>query len=186
MAWWNSLSGLEQSLFVISVSSTVLLVAQIILLLLGFSHDGDIDVTDIDGGVSLFTLKGLTAFFSIGGWSGMVAASGNAKDWAVILIALGAGLSAFFIIYLMMRQINKLQYSGNLDYNRTVGKAASVYVSIPPSMSGKGKITLTLQERYTEIDAMTREKKKIPTDTIVEILEVSGDTVIVKTFEQNK
>ena len=183
-AWWNSISTLEQVVFIISVISTFFLVLQIILLLFGFSHDGDIDFSDIDGGISMFTIKGLTAFFAIGGWSGMVAAGAGASDFLIITIALLAGCLAFLLIYYILKQVYKLQSSGNMDLKNAIGKISVVYVSIPENMKGKGKVTLNLQERYTEIDAMTKEDKKIMTDELVEITELIGDTVIVKSVNK--
>jgi hypothetical protein len=184
--WWSSISGLEQGLFIVASVATLFLIIQIVLLLFGFSNDGDIDISDVDGGISLFTIKSLTAFFAIGGWSGMVAAGGGAPEWLTVLIAFLAGCMAFVIVFFVFKQINKLQSNGIVDYNNAIGQTASVYVSIPENMSGKGKITLILQERYTEIDAMTKEKRKLKIDELVEISELIGDTVIVKLLKEDK
>lgn len=180
-AWWDTLTGLEHALFIIASIATLLLVIQIILILFGFSHDGDVDFDDFDGGLSIFTVKGLTAFFAVGGWSGMVASTNGLKEIWTVLIAFLAGILALFTVYIIFRQINRLQSAGNLNFDKAVGKTATVYVAIPENMSGKGKITLTLQERFIEIDAMTHEKKRLKTDDLVTITEIIGaDTVIVK------
>jgi len=184
--WWNGLSGLEHVMFIVAASATLLLVIQIILLLFGFSHDGDIDISDIDGGISLFTIKSLTAFFAIGGWSGMVAAGAGCKEWLTVIIALIAGCTAFYLVYLAFKQFTKMQSSGNIDLKNAIGRTVSVYVSIPENMTGKGKITMNLQERFTEIDAMTKENRKIKTDELVEIVELLGDTVIVKSINKGE
>lgn len=79
--WFQSLSGLEIAYFVIACVGTLFLLVQIILMIIG-AADGDADFdTDTDGdgaldshtdtGISLFTMKGLTAFFAIGGWTGL-------------------------------------------------------------------------------------------------------------------
>ena len=78
--WFQSLSGLEIAYFVIACVGTLFLLVQIILMIIG-AADGDADFdTDTDGdgaldshtdtGISLFTMKGLTAFFAIGGSDG--------------------------------------------------------------------------------------------------------------------
>jgi hypothetical protein len=34
--------------------------------------DGIIDVNDFDSGISIFTVKSITAFFAIGSWAGLL------------------------------------------------------------------------------------------------------------------
>ena len=70
MEWFKSLSVMEHIFFWLGIVSTVFLIIQIILLCIsGFGGDldidgdGDIDV-DTDSGVSIFTVKSITAFFA--------------------------------------------------------------------------------------------------------------------------
>jgi len=51
-----------------------------------FGGDGDFDTPDGGLGVSLFTLKGLTAFFAIGGWVGLLILQINSKNIALAII----------------------------------------------------------------------------------------------------
>ena len=78
-----------------------------------------------------------------------------------------------------MRGIAKLQCSGNVVKKKLVGTKATVYVSIPESRSGRGKIVLTAQGNYMEIDAMTDEGERIPVDSVVEIKEYNEDFALV-------
>lgn len=182
--WWNGMNGFEHVLFIIAAAATVLLVIQIVLLLIGFADDGDFDFDD--DGVSLFTLKGMTSFFAIGGWTGLVISTSGGKTWLAVVIALVAGLAAFVLIGFLMRQMVKMQSQGNIELENAVGKTATVYVSIPENMTGKGKVVLTLQERYTELDAMTKEQRKLKTDEIVEIDSLIDDTVIVSSVKKEE
>lgn len=84
MNWYNSLTTPEKIYFYIAVIGTVLLVIQIIMMICSFGGgadadadgdfggDGAFDSADGDLGISLFTIKGLTAFFAIGGWVGLL------------------------------------------------------------------------------------------------------------------
>ena len=189
MDWFRQLSGLEIAYFVIACVGTLLLIIQIILMIVGAESDADLD-TDTDGdgaldshtdtGVSLFTTKGLTAFFAIGGWTGMVLLSYNINTGLSIGVSVAAGLVAYVVVWLIMRAVVKLQENGTVDYATAVGKCATVYVSIPPKRSGRGKITLTLQGRFTEADAVTDEEERIPVDGEVEIFGSTGDFFVVK------
>ncbi len=192
MNWFTSMSALEQVFFWIAVVASVLLIIQIIMLLVAFGGGGDFDGdgdldsdVDTDGGLSLFTVKSITAFFALGGWCGFTTASYLPDNvWAPILVAVLTGTVALFAVAFAMRGIAKLQCSGNLVTEKLVGQTATVYVTIPAERAGRGKITLTAQGRYLEIDAVTDETEKINTDAQVEILSYSDDFAVVKRFKQ--
>lgn len=187
MEWYTSLSVLEQVFFWISVVASVLLVVQIILMLCSFAgvdsdadgaFDGDMDT---DGGLSFFSMKGITAFFALGGWCGFATATylpGNV--WAPILIAFLTGSAALVGVGFAMKGISRLQCSGNLVTEKLAGLTATVYVSVPASRAGRGKITLTAQGKYMEIDAVTDEEEKIPTDEQVTIINYTDDFAVVE------
>ena len=80
--WFENLSVLEHIYLWIGVVATVFLIIQIILMCftsfggdVDIDGDGDIDV-DVDSGVSIFTVKSLTAFFAVGSWCGLLTCSG--------------------------------------------------------------------------------------------------------------
>ena len=185
MNWYNSLTTPEKIYFYIAVIGTVLLVIQIIMMICSFGGgadadadgdfggDGAFDSADGDLGISLFTIKGLTAFFAIGGWVGLLIL-------LAIVLSLVSGLGSMILVALALRGIAKLQCNGNLDKEKLIGKEASVYVSIAPSRTGRGKIVLTAQGAYTELDAVTDETERIPVDERVVITEIGADYMVVK------
>ena len=189
--WLKSLSGLEIAYFIIACIGTVALLIQIVMMLIGAGGEADADFdTDTDGdgsldthtdtGVSLFTVKGLTAFFAIGGWTGVLMLSYNVGVAITVPVSVVAGLAAYFIVWALIRLVLKLQEDGTLNYASAIGQTATVYVSIPASRTGRGKITLVLQGRYTELDAVTDETERIPVDCAVEITERAGDAFVVR------
>lgn len=186
MDWFYNLTPAEKTYFIIAVIASVFLVVQIIMMLFSLGG-GDFDLddafdsdVDTDGGLSIFTVKSLTAFFALGGWCGFVSQTfmpGNI--WAPIVIAVATGAVALFGVAFAMRGIAKMQCSGNLVKSNLIGNIATVYVSIPANRSGRGKITLTAQGKYMEIDAMT-DGERIPVDSTVEIVEYSADFAVVQ------
>ena len=54
-----------------------------------------------------------------------------------------------------------------------------MYVSVPPARSGRGKVTLVLQGRYTEADAVTDDAERIPVDASVTVVATQGDVFVV-------
>lgn len=189
--WFANLSVMEQIFFWLGIVSTLFLIVQIILMCLSsfggdidIDGDGDIDV-DSDSGVSIFTVKSITAFFAVGSWAGLLTCSvaSDKLQWLAILVALLSGTAAMAIVAVILRAIVKLQCNGALEIEKIVGHKATVYVSIPPARSGRGKITLNAQGRYVELDAVTDSETRLAVDETVEIVSTENECTIVKRVE---
>lgn len=201
-AWWQGLSTLQQIFAGLAIPATVVMVLQSILLLFGIGFGGDSDVggmeqaDDFDGanegigdgsgdGLALFTIRGIVAFFAVGGWAGMVAAN-NLPPWGAILVAFVAGSAALFLLALLIKYSFKLQDKGNLELSNAVGKTGKVYIPIPPKRGGQGKITALVQERLVELDAATLGEYELKTGEMVYISAVIDEqTVLVERFSEN-
>lgn len=221
LAWWNSLTILEQVFACIAIAATVVLIIQSILLLFGIGfgggeadaggldthfdghfdtnfdggaggdldagsggpdleiHDPGYDPGDADSGLSLFTIRGLVAFFAVGGWTGLALVKYIGPVWAV-LIAFLAGSAALVGVAYMFKAAMKLQDKGNLEIKNAVGKTGKVYLSVPPRGQGQGKVTVMVQERLVELDAVTKSEQQIKTGALVRIVgAVDEETVLV-------
>lgn len=188
--WFEGLSLFEQVYFWIALVASIFLIVQIVLLCFSsfggdtdLDGDGEIDV-DMDSGVSLFTTKSLTAFLAIGGWAGLLTCSAveNNLQWISIFVALVAGGAAWAGVYFALKGIAKMQCNGALQTEKLVGQHATVYVSIPQKRSGRGKITLEAQGKFTELDAVT-DGDRIPVDEVVEIVATQNECMVVKKIE---
>ncbi len=186
--WWQDLTLFGKIFFCIAVPATVIMVVQIILLLVGIGSDADFDADgdisgdmaiDADAGLSIFTMRGLIAFFAVGGWTGY-ALTGVLNDWIALLIALAVGTAVLFLVAIFMKKIAQWQSSGNLNFKSAVGEIAEVYLTVPANNGGSGKINLTLQERLIEAEAITYSEEKIPTGSKVKIVDIIGNTYIVE------
>ena len=184
--WYKTLTVLEQIYFWLGVVATVFLIIQIVLLFftsfggdVDLDGDGDIDV-DTDSGVSIFTVKSVTAFFAVGSWAGLLTCALIAQNlqWVSIIVALVAGAAAFAVVVLLLRFLYKMQSNGNLQLDKLVGKRATVYVSIPENRSGRGKITMNAQGKFVELDAMT-DGERLSVDDAVEILATENECMVV-------
>jgi len=76
-----------------------------------------------------------------------------------------------------MRSFLKLESDGSLRIANAIGCAATVYIPIPGGESAPGKVTLTLQNRTVELDAVTRGEP-LPTGADVTIVDVRDDGVL--------
>lgn len=180
--FWQSLDVLGKVYFILGCIGTAFLALQFILLLFGFAGDADIDTgvdADVDGGIGLFTLKGITGFLAIGGWTGLAVAMSNLAWYISLPVALVCGLAAFFGIAFAYNAIRKLQASGNEEVGRGVGQTAEVYLTIPSNNNGHGKVTITLQGKLMEVDAVTNNDEPIPTGEFVKVESLVGDKYLV-------
>ncbi len=192
--WFQNLSVMEHIYLWLGVAATVFLIIQIIMMCFSsfggdvdIDGDGDIDV-DTDSGVSIFTVKSVTAFFAVGSWAGLLtcALTEGKMQWISLLFAVIAGAAAMAIVVVLVRAVLKLQCNGAIQHDKLIGKTATVYVSIPPSREGRGKITLTAQGRFLEIDAMTDSEEKLTVDEAVEIVSTENECAVVKKAQNIK
>ena len=143
-----------------------------------FESDTDHDVgADHTGGLRLLTLRGIIAFLAIGGWAGLASLEGGASSFVSSLIALGMGLLALFAVALFLRFSMRLQENGNLDLRNAIGETGEVY--LPIAVGGRGKVTLMLQERLSELDATTRGSESLKTGQAVQVVDVVGNMLLV-------
>ncbi|MFH0767481.1 MAG: hypothetical protein V1920_05260 [Bacillota bacterium] len=190
--WWNSLNSFQQIMFVMAVTASAVMVIFIVLMLIGMDgsdFDG-IDASDMDvdiindepfssiGGLRLLTVRGILAFISIGGWAAFLFANFMSSLWAS-LIGIVFGAIASYLLALAFRAAYRLESTGNLDYSNAIGKKGTVYIRIPKAKSGKGKVTLTMQERFIEVDAITEENQDLMPKTEIEVVAVVDTTTLI-------
>ena len=127
--WYKTLSVLEQVYFWLGIVATVFLIIQIIMLCftsfggdVDIDGDGDIDV-DTDSGVSIFTVKSITAFFAVGCWAGLLtcALCADNLQWVSVISAIVGGAAAMAVVVLLMRAMLKLQSNGAFQPEKLVG-----------------------------------------------------------------
>ena len=188
-AWWNSLTGLQQIFACIGIPATLVLVVQTILLLFGIGDGSDADVDidpdgfDIpdagDGGLVLFSIRGIVAMFCVAGWAGVVFVDLGLAPIPAVLLAILCGVAALFGIAYLMKAVLKLQSNGNIQIGGAVGKTGEVYIPIPAKGQGRGKINLTLQDRFIEVDAITRAEEPLKTGETVRVVSTDEAGLVV-------
>lgn len=205
VAWWIALGTVGQVFACIAIPATVILIIQMILTLIGLGSDAvdgdadtdgidtdiDIDGTDApdgdsdfdisDGGLRVFTFRGLIAFFSVTGWVGTICSEFNLNLPLTIIISVASGLLAMFSIAAIMKWLLKLQYDGTEDIKDALGVSGTVYLKIPPARSGKGKVNVLVQGKLCEKEAVTDEETVISRDEEITVIGISGgETLIVR------
>ncbi|MBU1093967.1 MAG: hypothetical protein KKH01_05855 [Firmicutes bacterium] len=193
--WWESLNSFQQIMFVLAVSASAVMIIFILLMIIGFDQsdfDGVDGMDAIDmhldtindeplssiGGLRILSVRGVLAFISIGGWAAFIFAD-IVAIWLASLIGIVFGTIAAYLVALAFRGIYKLESSGNLVYENSVGKIGTVYMRIPKEKSGKGKVTLIVQERLIEADAITEEDHDLMPKSEIEVIGIVDTTTLV-------
>lgn len=163
--------------------------------------DADLDVDSMDpeaqeaGGdapegsysLRLFSIRGIVAFFSIGGWAGLAAERAGIPLPGTITLAVAAGAAALFAVAWVMKKAMELQEDGTMDLRCALGKTGSVYLPIPPKGQGKGKIQLLLSGSLVELEAVNTGEKMIPTGSEVMVCAlVDANTLAVESLFSRK
>jgi len=148
----------------------------------GHAHDShQADHAVHDPGLRIFTVRGIVAFFCIFGWSGLVMLRNNVVPPVSIAVAIALGFLFMLLIAYAFWKFMGLQSDGTIDVNRAVGVMGTVYIPIPKSREGAGKVMVLVSGRLTEFDAITDDGENIPTQSEIRVTSVTkASTLVVK------
>ncbi|MBO5789323.1 MAG: hypothetical protein J6R42_05200 [Clostridia bacterium] len=196
--WFASLGLLGQIFLCMAAPSTVILLIQIVLSLLGFDHDGDgdfdmpPDVVDVDGGevdisaadvadLQFFSLRSVIAFFVTFGWMGVSLVKTDLNPVWIFAIAFLCGVFVMMLVAVLMRAMYRLQSDGTADIRKAVGVSGSVYMTVPAQRGGKGKVNVMIGDTLTERDAVTDEETPLKFGEEVMVVGISGGNTLIVT-----
>ena len=185
--WWNELLLIQQIFALIALPSTLLIVIQTVLMLIGIGGDSgadaDVDIDDgievPDDGLAIFSVRGVTSMLCITGWVAVALLETSLPQGVSIAIAILCGVATLIGMAYLMRAVYRLQSSGNIDIENCVGKIGEVYIPIPSTGNGSGKVNLTVQEKFSEFTAITTAGEQLKTGSFVRVVAVGPSGVLV-------
>ena len=201
MKEWFMSDPLRAALMTVAVPATVIMILQTVMIFIGMAGHSDVDMPDdngIDGvfgndapdahdfhvgdsGLRIFTVRGMVAFFAVGGWAGLSALSLSGSPAAAIITAFVFGTLALLLVAWFFRWAASLNENGTLQMDSAVGKMGEVYITVPPHRSGTGKVNVIIQGRLTEAEAMTESDRPLKYGETVEVVGMAvGNTLMVK------
>lgn len=190
-------------LMCVAVPATIIMILQTIMIFIGMAGHSDVDIhgdngidgvfgndspdaTDVhmgDSGLRIFTVRGMVAFFAVGGWAGLSALSLTDNAAAAIITAVIFGTMALLAVAWFFKWAASLYENGTLQMDSAIGKIGEVYITIPPNMGGAGKVNVIIQGRLTETDAMTHEDRPLKYGETVEVIGIAvGNTLLVQSI----
>lgn len=153
-----------------------------------------VDIDDVhfgDGGnpadfsiMRMFTLQGIITFLMVTGWSAIASISAGAKPSLSILVGVALGLVAMYAVAKLIHASRRLTENGTLDVRNAIGESAKVYIPIPEQGRGEGKVTLYLQGRYAECEAVTMGPEMLKTGSTVRVVDARNGVLVVEAEEE--
>lgn len=190
MEMYEGLSTLMKVFWGCAAIGSVFMVVQLVMSLIGIGDAGDVDVDveapdalDASSGIDLFTVKNITNFIVGFGWGGVSFGSVMGEGWALVLVAVLCGVLFVALFILIFRQLMKIQSNSAVGVEGCIGQQAEVYLRIPASRQGKGKIQLSLHGAAREFNAVTDDTTPISTGAWVKVIGSVGDDTLTVTAQ---
>lgn len=183
ITWWTELELIQQIFALVAIPSTLIMIIQTVMLVIGMDNEADMDIDDVpemmDDGLTLFSVRGIVTMLAVTGWCAVAFVDSGMSDVLAVVISLALGFLALVGMAYLMRAVYRLQASGNIDVGNAVGKVAQVYIPIAANAEKTGKVTMTLQGKYCELDAITTVSETLKTGSYVRVVAVDGAGVLV-------
>lgn len=181
LAWWNGLF-LQQKIFaVIALPASLVLVWQ---LMPNVRRRDRNPVYRRYKHWPILSLKGICAFFALGGWTGVAM---QHTLWA-IPASLAAGLLGAALTAWALFRYEKTYRSKKQNIEDVCGRTVTVYKTVPPVQSGKGAVLITLHERLVVMPAVSDAPTALPVGLTVVITGRSeqGALTVAPFYEKKK
>lgn len=140
----------------------------------GDAH-GHTDAHDSSWFFRLVSFRSVIAALAFLGLGGGLGTSLGLSAYSAFMLALSTGLLAMVSVAWIFHLLINLRAEGTLRIGEAIGQPGVVYLSIPAHRAGVGKVTVTVQERSLEFEALTDAESTLSTGTPVIVTGVVND-----------
>jgi len=184
MEFFDQMEPLLKIFWYVALPSSLIFLIQTVMTFMGMDSS---DALDDGAGLTLFgaetpselfSLRNLINFLLGFSWTGISFYTTISNKFTLILVALQVGILFVFLFLFIIRQLQKLSEDNTFQIESTLHKRAEVYLSIPGHMQGVGKITISINGSFRELEAMT-EHERIETGALVEIQTIESNNVLI-------
>lgn len=184
MEWLNNLDPLLQSFWYIALPTSLIFIIQTVLTFAGAdatdgAHaDFDSNLTGTEAPFQLFSLRNLINFLLGFSWTGISFYSLIPNVVLLIAASFLVGSLFVYLFFLIIKQIQRLEEDNSFKMISTLNKTAEVYLTIPERKTGKGKVMISVNGSFHELDAMT-EKDRIPSGSTVKVVKIENNDILL-------
>lgn len=183
----EGLDSLLKTFWFVAIPSSLIFIIQTILTFTGadtadgIDADFDVDLSQSDAPFQLFSLRNLINFLLGFSWTGISFYTTISNKILLVVLALAVGLLFVYMFFSVIKQVQKLAENNSFSIHNTLGKSAEVYLTIPGQKQGKGKIMISVNGAFHELEAMT-ESDSIATGAVVRVVRIENNLLIVETI----
>lgn len=184
MDYFDHMDTLLKTFWMVAVPVSVIFLIQTVMTFIGGDAGDGVEADfdgDLEGGdapFQLFSFRNLINFLLGFSWSGISFYNSISSHTLLFLLAFAVGVLFVVLFFIVIRQVQKLAEDNSFKLQSTLHKTAEVYLSIPEKRSGKGKIMISVNGAYHELDAMT-EHAKIPTGAAVKVVKIENESMLI-------
>lgn len=184
MEMLDSLPTLLKSFWYIAIPTSIIFIIQTIITFSGLDIADGVDTdfhgdTHAGGDFQLFSLRNLINFLLGFSWTG-ISFYTTIGDQPILLIVASFIVGVLFVVlfFLVIKQVQKLAEDNSFKITNTLNKTAEVYLTIPENKKGKGKIMISVNGAFHELEAMT-EQERIPSGAIVKVIKIENNNILI-------
>lgn len=145
------------------------------------AHDGSADAGHAHAGagshgswfLGMLTFRTVVAAIAFFGFAGMAGSTGGLPPLTAFALAVACGFAALYLVAWLMQGLTRLRAEGTAYIRHALGQPGTVYLTIPAQRAGAGKVTLNVQNRTMEYEAVTAAHE-LPTGTNVVVVRIVG------------
>lgn len=192
-SWWAELSLVMKILWSVTLTASLVFIVQSVLTFLGADADADFDVdvdtsmdgsdlSNIDGGSNLYTLRNFVNFILGFGWSAILLQDSITSVPLLVLVSALIGAALVAAVMYLFKWLAGMQQSGNINLQKAAaGCEGKVYLTIPGARSGTGKVQITISGAVREYDAMTESEEPLKTGVPIRVVDtLDSNTLLVE------
>lgn len=192
-SWWAELSLVMKILWSVTLTASLVFIIQSVLTFIGADADADFDVdvdtsmdgsdlSNIDGGSNLYTLRNFVNFILGFGWSAILLQDSISSVALLILVSALIGAALVAAVMYLFKWLAGMQQSGNINLQKAAaGCEGKVYLTIPGARSGTGKVQITISGAVREYDAMTESEEPLKTGVPIRVVDcLDANTLLVE------
>ena len=184
MELFEHLDTLLKTFWIVASVSSIIFIIQTLMTFIGADasdgvgadFDGDFDGTDTP--FQLFSLRNLINFLLGFSWTGISFYNSIENKTILIFVSLFIGILFVVVFFIIIKQLQKLAEDNTFRIGQTLNKSAEVYLTIPEKKTGKGKIMISINGSFHELDAMT-ENDRITPGVLVKIVKIESDNILM-------
>jgi membrane protein implicated in regulation of membrane protease activity len=179
-----NLEPLLKTFWFVAIPASLIFIIQTIMTFIGtdssdgLSADFDGDLSGAEAPFQLYSLRNLVNFLLGFSWTGISFYTSISSKPLLIAISLAVGILFVILFFMIIRQVQKLAEDNSFKISNTLNKTAEVYLTIPENKKGRGKILISVNGAFHELDAMT-ENDKIQSGAVVKVVKIENNNILI-------